>query len=63
MAKEQAVKVKVTVETLYCNTCDSEQPHVLQPGVCYHCLKCRSLGRDTKKPVALDRRYHPDPRD
>ena len=54
---------QVTIEQLYCNACDSTEPHVLQPGKAYHCLNCRALGRDTKKPVEHDRRYHPDIRD
>ena len=43
---------KLVMEYLYCNTCQSTEPHVLQPGVCYHCLRCRALGKETKKPVA-----------
>jgi len=53
----------VTIEHLHCNECDSVQPHVLQPGVAYHCLNCRALGLDTKKLLEHDRRYRPDPRD
>jgi len=54
---------QVTIEQLHCNECDSTEPHVLQPGVAYHCLSCRAQGRETKKPLGLDRRYRPDPRD
>ena len=43
---------KVTIKFFYCNTCKSVEPHVLQPDVCYHCLKCRALGKETKKYVA-----------
>ncbi len=54
---------QVTIEHIYCNECEAVKPHVLQPGVAYHCLSCRSQGRDTIKPIALDRRYKPDARD
>src|SRR3972149_7004194 len=52
----------IIVERIYCNVSNSEQMHVLEPGVAYHCLKCRSLGRTTSRPVGL-RKPVSDPRD
>ena len=52
----------IIMERIYCNVCHSEQMHVLEPGVAYRCLRCRSLGRTTPRPVGL-RKPVSDPRD